>query len=95
MAARLRFAAQRYEVEGRLNQSIANLYELLVRKSNISAERHHVRSQRFFFGMLGAQLGVIISTFAMAARKRNLLWSLAAGAGVLAVGFAIYVYLCI
>jgi hypothetical protein len=92
-AARLKFAALRYELEARLNQTIANLYELQVRKSNISAERHHARSQRFFFGMLGAQLAVIISTFAMAARQRNLLWSLAATAGLLAVGFAIYVYL--
>ncbi len=92
-AARLRYSAARYEVEARLNQAIANLYELQVRKSNILAQRHHTRSQRFFFGMLGAQLGVIVSTFAMAARKRNLLWSLAAAAGLLAIAFAIYVYL--
>jgi hypothetical protein len=92
-AARLGLASQRYEVEARLNQAIANLYELQVRKSNLSAERHHARSQRFFFGMLAAQLGVIISTFAIAARQRNLLWSLAAVAGLVAVGFAIYVYL--
>ena len=93
-AARLRYTAVRYEVEARLNQAIANLYELQVRKSNFSAERHHARSQKFFFGMLGAQLGVIVSTFAMAARNRNLLWSLAATAGLLAVAFAVYVYLC-
>jgi hypothetical protein len=94
-AARLRYAALRYEVEARLNQAIANLYELQVRKGNISAERHHNRSQRFFYGMLGAQLGVIIATFAIAARQRNLLWSLAAAAGLLAIGFAIYVFLCV
>ncbi|HEV2211331.1 MAG TPA: DUF4337 family protein [Verrucomicrobiae bacterium] len=93
--ARLRYTAVRYEVEARLNQAIANLYELQVRKSNFSAERHHARSQKFFFGMLGAQLGVIVSTFAMAARNRNLLWSLAAAAGLLAIGFAVYVYLCV
>jgi hypothetical protein len=92
-AARLRYAALRYEVEARLNQAIANLYELQVRKSNISAERHHNRSQRFFFGMLAAQLGVIVSTLAIAARQRNLLWGLAAAAGLLAIAFAIYVYL--
>ena len=92
-AARLRYAALRYEVEARLNQAIANLYELQVRQSNISAERHHDRSQRFFFGMLAAQLGVIVSTLAMAARQRNLLWGLAAAAGLLAIAFAIYVYL--
>jgi hypothetical protein len=61
--------------------------------SNASAERHHLRSQRFFFGMLAAQTGVIISTFAMAARKRNVLWSIAAAAGITAIAFAIYVYL--
>ena len=43
--------------------------------------------------MLAAQAGVIVSTFAMAARKRNLLWTLAATAGIAAVAFAIYVYL--
>jgi len=69
------------------------LHELQVRKSNTSAARHHNRSQRLFYGMLAAQLGVIISTFATAARHRNLLWSLAAAAGLLAVAFAIYVYL--
>ncbi|MBM3858966.1 MAG: DUF4337 domain-containing protein [Verrucomicrobia bacterium] len=93
VAARLAYTAQRYEIEARLNQAIANLYELQVRKSNILAGRHHARSQRFFFGMLAAQAGVIIATFAMAARKRNLLWALAAIAGLLAVAFAVYVYL--
>jgi len=92
-AARLRYTAARYEVEARLNQAIANLYELQVRKSNLSAERHHARSKRFFFGMLAAQLGVIVSTFALAARQRNLLWGIAAAAGLLAVAFAVYVYL--
>lgn len=93
IAARLEFHASRYDAEARMNQTIAGLYELQVKKTNLAAERHHRRSQRFFFGMLAAQLGVIVSTLAVAARQRNLLWSLAAGAGTLAVGFAIYVYL--
>ncbi len=91
-AARLRWTAVRYDAEARLNQGIASLYELQVRQSNLSAERHHQRSQRFFFGMLAAQAGVIIATFAMAARRRNLLWSIAAGAGLIAVSFALYIY---
>ncbi len=95
VAARLRYMAQRYDTESRLNQGIAYLYELQVRKSNFTAERHERRSQRFFFGMLAAQAAVIIATFAIAARKRNLLWSLAAAAGLAAVGFAVYVYLFI
>jgi hypothetical protein len=94
-ALRLRREAQRYDAEARLNQAIANIYELQVRKANISAERHHVRSQRFFYGMLAAQMAVIISTLAIAARKRSLLWSLAAAAGLGAVSFSLYVYLSV
>lgn len=92
-ALRLHLEAQRYDAEARLNRAVANLYELQVRKYNLSAERHHVRSQRFFYGMLGAQMAVIIATLAMAARQRNLLWSLAAAAGLCAVSFALYVYI--
>ncbi|HUI05745.1 MAG TPA: DUF4337 family protein [Verrucomicrobiae bacterium] len=94
-AARLRYTAARYDAEARLNQAIANLYEVQVRKSNFVAERHHKRSQQFFYGMLGAQAAVIISTFSLAAQKRSLLWSLAAAAGAAAIAFAVYVYLFI
>jgi Domain of unknown function (DUF4337) len=93
--ARLRYTALRYDAEARLNQAIANVYELQVRKSNIEAERLHTRSQRFFYGMLATQAGVIVSTFAIAARQRNALWWLAAGAGVAAVAYAAYVYLAV
>lgn len=92
-AARLRYTVNRYEAEARLNQAVASYYELQVRKNNVSAERHHARSQKFFYGMLAAQAGVIISTFSLAARKRSMLWSLAAVAGLAAVVFAVYVYL--
>jgi len=91
--ARMRFAARRYDVEAELNQNIANLLELQVRKANLSAERHQQRSGEFFCGMLAAQAAVIIATFALAARQRNALWTLAALAGVAAIAFAGYVYL--
>jgi len=92
-AARLRYTAARYETEAKLNQAVAGIYELQVRKGNISAERHHKRSGKFFFGMLAAQMAVIISTFSIAARQRSFLWSLAAAAGAAAVSFSVYVYL--
>jgi hypothetical protein len=92
-AARLRYMAARYDTEARLNQAIANLYELQVRKSNGLAERRHRRSQQFFYGMLVAQAAVIISTFSLAAQRRSLLWAMAAAAGAAAVFFAVYVYL--
>jgi hypothetical protein len=92
-AAKMRFSAARYDAEATLNQNIGYLLELQVRKANLAAERHHRRSQAFFLGMLIAQAAIIFSTFAMAARQRNLLWIVAAAAGLAAVAFAIYVYL--
>jgi hypothetical protein len=92
-ATKMRYSGMRYDAEAALNQNVGYLLELQVRKANLSAERHHRRSQEFFFGMLAAQAGIIVSTFAMAARQRNLLWTLAAAAGITAVIFAIYVYL--
>ena len=59
----------------------------------VDQDRHRRRSQRFFFGMLGAQMAVILSTFAMAAQRRNLLWSIAAAAGTVALAFTVYVLL--
>jgi hypothetical protein len=91
-AARLRYTAARYDAESRLNQAIGGIYELQVRKGNISAEHHHQRSAKFFYGMLAAQMAVIIATFSIAARQKSLLWSLAATAGLVAVSFAAYVY---
>ena len=92
-AARLRYTAARYETEARLNQAIAGIYELQVRQNNYSAEKHHNRSGKFFYGMLAAQMAVIIATFAIAARRRNFLWSIAAAAGLAAIAFAAYVYI--
>jgi hypothetical protein len=93
IAARILYESLRYDTESKLNQAVAGVLELQVHKSNLSAERHHSRSQKFFYGMLAAQMGVVIATLAMAARQRSLLWSLAAGAGTAAIAFALYVYL--
>lgn len=91
-AARLRFAAVRYEAEARLNQAVANLLELQVRQAVLSADRHRARSERFFYGMLAAQVAVVVSTLSLAAQKRSVLWGLAAVAGLAAIAFAAYVY---
>jgi hypothetical protein len=92
-AARLRYSAKRYDTEARLNQAVASVYELQVRQDNFTAARHHRRSGKFFYGMLAAQMAVIISTFSMAARMKSFLWSIAAAAGGAAVSFSLYVYL--
>jgi len=92
-AARLRYTSARYDAESRLNMAVASVLELQVRQNNYSAEKHHRRSEKFFYGMLAAQMAVIISTFAIAARQRSFLWSVAAAAGVAAVSFSLYVFL--
>jgi hypothetical protein len=92
-AACFRYRAARYDAESKLNATVADVYELQVRKQNFSAEKHHARSGKFFYGMLAAQMAVILSTFAIAARQRNFLWSVAAAAGTAAVAFSVYVYL--
>jgi len=92
IAARLVCAALRYDTESRQNQVIAQLLELQVRQSNISAEHHHTRSQRFFYGMLLAQMAVIVSTFSLARKEKSFLWAFAATAGLAAIAFASYVY---
>jgi hypothetical protein len=92
-AARLRYTSARYDAESRLNLAVAGIYELQVRENNRSAEKHHARSGKFFYGMLAGQMAVIISTFAIAARQRSFLWSVAASAGTAAVAFSLYVFL--
>lgn len=93
VAARRDFTARRYEREARDNQEIAGVYEIQVRKSSWDSERHRTRSMLFFIGMLVAQAGVTIATFALALRQRSVLWLLATTAGLAAIAFSGYVYL--
>jgi hypothetical protein len=87
------FTARRYRREANDNQDIANVLEIQVRKSSWSSDRHRDRSLMFFYGMLAAQVGVVISTSALAVRRRSVLWGLATVAGLGAILFAAYVYL--
>ncbi|HEV3237806.1 MAG TPA: hypothetical protein VGZ25_12505, partial [Gemmataceae bacterium] len=57
------------------------------------ADRHRQRSKNFFYGMLVAQAAMAISSFALAARQKSVLWGLACLAGLTAVAFSGYVYL--
>lgn len=92
-AAQLRFNARRYDREARDNQAAAGLYEVEARKSGWASDRHRTRSKFFFYGMLAAQAGVTMASFALAVRLRSLLWTLAAAAGVAALAVCGYVYL--
>jgi hypothetical protein len=90
--ARMKYNSSRYTADARYNQVLAELYEIQVRIDGFDSDRHRQRSKQFFYGMLGAQAGVTIATFALAVRRRSVLWSLAACAGFAAITFAAYVY---
>jgi hypothetical protein len=90
-AARLRFGARRYALEAPLNQQLALLTEIRVHQANIEAEHHRTRSRLFFVGSLIAQAAVIGATLALAMKQKNVLWSLAAVAGIAAISFGVYV----
>lgn len=92
-AARMHLDALRLDAEAKASRPVADLLELQVRQSNRDAERHRIRSGRFFIGMLAAQLAVVIATFALAVQKRNTIWAVAASLGLAAIGFGVYVYL--
>ena len=92
-AARLRFGAVRYDQEANYNRVAGQLYEVEVRRGGVESDRHKTRSAGFFYGMLAAQAGVIVSSFALAVQRRSAFWALAAAAGAGAVAFSGYVYL--
>ena len=92
-AAQQDYDARRYRAESRNNLNTALLYEVQVHRSSANSDAHVKRSGFFFFGMLGAQCGVVIGTIALAARRKSVLWLLAAIAGLAAIGFSAYVYL--
>jgi hypothetical protein len=92
-AARHAFTARRYEDDARSNQDSAYLYEIKAYLSGARSDRHLTRSRNFLYAMLAAQAGVTIATLAMAVRQKSIMWLLATLAGLIAIGFGVYVYL--
>ncbi len=87
------YTARRYRAEALDNRNTAMYYEVQVHRSAALSDSHRTRSQFFFFGMLGAQAGMAVSSLALAARKKSGLWFLAALLGIAAIIFSGYVYL--
>jgi hypothetical protein len=64
-----------------------------VRLSGYQSDSHRQRSVRFFYCMLIAQAGVTIASLALAKARNNMLWVVAAIAGISALALSGYVYL--
>jgi hypothetical protein len=93
--ARDDYDERRYRAEANTNRQLATVYEIQVHLSSATSDNHRRRSNLFFIGMLAAQAGVAISSLALAARKRSVLWVLASLAGAGALVFSAYVYLSV
>ncbi len=74
---------------------MAGIRDLQARLSAFTSDAHHRKSEYFFYGMLAAQGGVTIATFALAVRFKGILWGLATVAGLLSLSIGAYVLLMV
>ncbi len=86
---------RRYRAEAGMNFWVGYLYEVRVAASTAESDRHRIRSERFFYAMLAAQLGAVVSSLALARKRQSALWLVAGLAGLAAVTFGGYVYVTI
>ena len=94
-AARFALEQRRYRAESGLNLGIGSLYEARVHVVTAVSDRHRRRSENFFYAMLVAQIGAVISTLSLARQQRSALLFLAALVGAIAVAFGAIVYLLV
>lgn len=92
-AARYEVDGRRYRAESTANQWVGYLLEVRVKHSTEESDRHRHRSENFFFAMLAAQVGGVVSSLALARKRRSVLWLVAGIAGLAAVAFGAFVYL--
>ena len=90
-AAQFEFEQRRYRSEATLNQEIGFVYEARVKVSSAESDKHRKKSQTLFIAMLVAQIGGVISSLALARKKKSALWLFAGAAGLVAIGFGGYV----
>jgi len=92
-AAWFEMEQRRYRAEATLNQGIGFLYEARVKVSTAESDRHRERSKNFFYSMLVAQIGAVISSLALARKRKSALWLFAGLTGVVALAIGAYVYI--
>jgi hypothetical protein len=90
-AAQFEMEQRRYRSEATLNQEIGFLYEARVKVTSAESDKHRRKSQTLFIAMLVAQVGSVVSSLALARKKKSALWLFAATAGLVAIGFGGYV----
>jgi len=86
---------RRYRSESFFLFRIGDLYEARVRVVTAISDKHRRRSENFFYAMLVAQIGAVVSSLALARRQNSSLWLIAGLAGAVAVGFGAFVQLMV
>ena len=94
-AARFAMEQRRYRAESSLSLGVGFLYDARVRVVTAVSDHHRQRSENFFYAMLAAQIGAVISTLSLARQQKSALLFLAALVGAAAVAFGAFVYLAI
>jgi hypothetical protein len=92
-ATRFDLQSRRYLAEAKMNQGLSWYYEVRIRKTTATSDRHWKRSANFFYAMLIAQIGATGGSLALARHKKSALWLFAGLTGVVSVAFGVYVYL--
>jgi hypothetical protein len=94
-AARFALEQRRYRAESGLSLGVGFLYDARVRVVTAVSDHHRRRSEYFFYAMLAAQIGAVISTLSLARQQKSGLLFLAALVGAAAVAFGAFVFLTI
>ncbi len=93
-SSELDFNARRYQQESYYNRKAAEVYEIRVRRSGVESDIHREHSKMFFYCMLIAQVGVMVSSLALGRSQRGLLLC-AVVFGLASLGFGGYVSLAL
>src|SRR5262249_46850059 len=69
---------RRYGGESFMELQLGFLYDARVRVVTAVSDHHRKRSENFFYSMLAAQIGAVVSTLALSRKTSTTLWLLAA-----------------
>lgn len=90
-SARFSSEQRRYGGETFMEQRLGFLYDARVRVVTAVSDHHRKRSENFFYAMLAAQIGAVVSTLALSRKTSTTLWMVAGLFGLCAVAYGGFV----
>jgi hypothetical protein len=89
-AAAFELEERRYRAEARANQEISFLYEIRTKVSTAESDKYRRKSDYLSYAMLVAQIGAVVSSLALARKRKSVLWLLASVVGIVAIAVGGY-----